>query len=476
MLETSLEVRTQEVEKLFSLQGQNTQRLKDQPIKERIRKVKAIEEYLLETTNEVALCKAYWSDLRRAREEVLLTEITPVLAAAKHIRSNLRTWVGDKKVSTPITLAGVSSKIRYEPKGRVLIFVPWNYPLQLAMFPLMHAIAAGNTVIIKPSEVAPATSAFIKEMVQTIFDEKDVAVIEGGADIATRLLDKPFDHIFFTGAPSIGKIVMRAAADHLSSITLELGGKSPVVVDDSVNIKKSAAMTVWAKFMNNGQTCIAPDYLLVDEKVSDKYLVSLQDAISKQYNPKDAGIQNSDHYGRIVSKKHFARIRNLLDDAILKGAKVVIGGQLSEEDLYIAPTVLTNVNEDMLIMDEEIFGPLLPLITYRNIKEVPEIIQRRPKPLALYIQSKRKKTIDYILHNTSAGGTVINEMNVGTINPHLPFGGVNNSGIGKSGGFYSFLEFSNERAIMKRNYGTFSMLYAPFKTSLFEWVKKLARI
>jgi len=340
----------------------------------------------------------------------------------------------------------------------------------------MHAIAAGNTVIVKPSEVAPATSAFIKEMVETIFDEKDVAVIEGGPNIAERLLEKRFDHIFFTGAPAIGKIVMRAAAEHLSSITLELGGKSPVVIDDSVNVKKSAAMCVWAKYMNNGQTCIAPDYLLVDEKVADKYLVALQESIDKQYNSKNEGVQSSDHYGRIVSKRHFDRIRNILDDAVLKGAKVVIGGQLNAEDLYISPTVLTNVTEDMLLMQEEIFGPLLPLLTYRKIEEVPEVINLRPKPLTLYIQSKRKKNIDYILHNTSAGGTVINEMNIGTINPHLPFGGVNNSGIGKSGGFYSFLEFSNERAVMKRNYGTYSMLYAPFKTSLFEWVKKLARI
>lgn len=475
MFESTIDVRTQEVDRLFALQGSQTQGLKDQPIKERIRKVKAIEEYLLETANEVALCKAYWSDLRRSREEVLLTEVTPVLSAAKHIRSNIREWVGDKKVSTPITLVGVESKIRYEPKGRVLIFVPWNYPLQLALFPLMHAVAAGNTVVLKPSEVAPATSAFIKDMLETIFDEKDVAVLEGGPDTAQLLLEKPFDHIFFTGAPSIGKIVMRAAANHLSSVTLELGGKCPVVVDDSVNLKKSAAMTVWAKYMNNGQTCIAPDYLLLDEKIADKYLVALQNAITKQYNPQEAGIQNSEHYGRIVSKKHFNRVRNLLDDAVLKGAKVVIGGQLNAEDLYISPTVLTNVTEDMLIMEEEIFGPLLPIITYRNVKEVPDIIHRRPKPLSMYIQSKRKKVIDYLLHNTSAGGTVINEMNIGTVNPHLPFGGVNNSGIGKSGGHYSFIEFSNERAIMKRRYGTFSMLYAPFKTSLFEWVKKLAR-
>lgn len=465
-----------EIDSLFSQQAANLQQLKAEGVSERLEKIKQIERYLADPEHENALAEAMYADLRKPRAEVITTEITPVLVTAKHIHSHLSSWMKDQSVGAPISMAGISSKIRYEPKGQALIISPWNYPFQLAINPLLYAIAAGNAVIIKPSEVAAHTSAFLKQMIASLFDPAEVVVVEGEVPVATALLAKPFNHIFFTGSPAVGKIVMRAAAEHLASVTLELGGKSPAIVDGTRDIETAATQIAWAKCLNNGQTCIAPDYVMVREDLLGEFSDQYAAAIRRFYNPDGRGVQASPDYGRLINAKHFARILSLLEDAEAKGAQIEIGGEMDEADLFMSPVLLTGITEEMTLMKEEIFGPLMPVLTYQELSEVTEMINRRPKPLAMYIQSNRRANVEFILANTSAGGTVINELMVSSVNPHLPFGGVNNSGIGKSNGKHGFVEFSNERGVLKRNWGTFSMIYPPYKNrmiQLLRWTTKL---
>jgi aldehyde dehydrogenase (NAD+) len=370
--------------------------------------------------------------------------------------------MSDRIVDTPITLIGTKSWIRYEAKGVCLILAPWNYPFNLSILPLIYAIAAGNTVLMKPSELAPNTANYIQNMISELFQKDEVAVVEGDAALAGKLLSLPFHHIYFTGSPQIGKVVMAAAAQHLSSVTLELGGKSPAIIEKTAPIAAAAEKCVWAKHFNNGQTCIAPDYLLVQEEVAGDFVVAYRKSIEKLYNPEQKGIIHSPDYCRIINTRHFNRIKDLFDDALSKGATVLAGGEFNENERFISPTLLGNVSNDMKIMEEEIFGPVMPMMTFKDSTEVIEIIYAKPKPLSLYIASKNNGFIQEIIRNTSSGGTVINDYLLGYLNPELPFGGVNNSGIGKAMGFHSFVEFSNERGIVKRNFGTLSFIYPPY--------------
>jgi aldehyde dehydrogenase (NAD+) len=362
-------------------------------------------------------------------------------------------------------MIGSSSKVYFEPKGVTLIISPWNYPFQLAIDPLLYAIAGGNTAIVKPSEMTPNTSALIKKLVNEVFDEKEVAVLEGDATIAQVLLKQPFDHIFFTGSPMLGKVIMEAAAKHLTSVTLELGGKSPTIVDETTNIKDAAQKIIWGKFMNCGQTCIAPDYLLVHESVKDALVEEMKENIKKLYGQDNTTtIEESPDYTRVVNQRHFSRIKGLLEDAVEKGAKVLDGGEMNADDNFIAPTLITEVDDNMAVMSEEIFGPILPIISFKSLKEATDYVNTKPKPLALYCFSKDKKNQEFVIKNTSAGGTAINETLAHISNPDLPFGGVNNSGIGKTHGYYGFLAFSNERAVLNQRIGwtTLKMLYPPY--------------
>ncbi len=468
----------QEVDRIYEVQSaaDNLQRIKNTSTKERLQKIKKIQQYILTPTNQTALEKALWNDLKKSKNELLITEIAPVLTSIKHIKSRLKAWMRDHYVEAPITMLGIQSRIKYEPKGHVLIIAPWNYPFQLVLNPLIHAIAAGNVVTIKPSEIAAHTAAFIKKMITVLFDENEIAVIEGDIPVTTAILEKPYHHIFFTGSPKVGKIVMTAAAKHLCSVTLELGGKSPVIVDDSVNIKKVASQIAWAKSMNAGQVCIAPDYLLIHESKKEKFIEEFGFAISRFFEKGNSSIQASKEYCRIINERNFLRLQGLLDSAKAKGARVAYGGQSDVNDLFISPTLLDNVNDDMPILQEEIFGPILPMISFKSIEEVPKIINQQAKPLAFYIMSKRKKNIEYLLNHSSAGGTGINELMISTINPHLPFGGVNNSGIGKSNGKFSFIEFSNERGVLKRKFADFKMLYPPISDKIAKLIVRLSRM
>jgi aldehyde dehydrogenase (NAD+) len=407
-----------------------------------------------------AINDALNKDYKKHTAEILMSEIYPVTSEIKHAKRHLGAWMRDQSVQTPIALIGSSSYIKYEPKGVVLIISPWNFPINLAFCPMVSAIAAGNCIVLKPSEITPNTSSIIKKIVEETFDDNEVVVVEGGVDVSTALLKLPFNHIFFTGSPTVGKIVMGAAAKNLTSVTLELGGKSPTIVDETASIDLAAKRICQAKFTNIGQMCIAPDYVYVHKSVSDLFLERVKVHIGSFF---------SDHpemdpsYGRVVNKHHFERLKSYLLDAQHNGATVVTGGQMDEKDEYMAPTILTNVDKSSLLMQNEIFGPILPVFTFDSIDHVISEIQAGEKPLALYIFSSNKQKAQYILNNTRAGGGCINHCAVYFYNNYLPFGGSNNSGIGKSHGLEGFKSFSNARGVLRQNMpNVLDMLVPPF--------------
>ena len=469
----------EKIKTTFELQSahENILKLRNSSYKERITKIKSILNYVLDESNHQIIAGALYKDLRKPNEEVITTEITPIILNIKEVVRNLKQWVKDEHVPSPATMLGMSSYIKYESKGNILIISPWNYPFQLTIYPLIYAIASGNAVIIKPSEIATETSKLIYNMMQELFSENEVAVIEGGQEASTELLKLPFNHIHFTGSPRVGKIVMEAAAKNLSGITLELGGKSPVIVDGTTNIKTTAQKVAWAKAMNCGQTCIAPDFALVQKEHLTAFYSEFISALEKFYNPENQGIENAAEYGRIVNERNFERVKALLDDAIEKGAKVLFGGNLNKEQRFMEPTLLYNITMEMKLMQEEIFGPILPVITFDKNSEVVDLLQKMPSPLALYIMSKKQKTIDYFLDHTVAGGTCINELMLTAVNPSLPFGGVNNSGLGKTGGKHSFMDFSNQRGVVKHHMGnSLKLVYPPFNKKIFKYFKKIVRL
>lgn len=437
----------EEIYRIFELQKKNLQNIKDTTAKERKSKLKRLQDEIFNRREEIK--KAVNADFRKAHSEVDILEIYPAVASIRHTRKNLSKWMKPKSVPMPSTFIGSSSEVRYEPRGNVLIISPWNYPFYLCIEPLVSAIAAGNAVIIKPSEFTPNTSAMVKDLLK-IFPENEVAVVEGDHEVGAAVLDMKFDHIFFTGSPNVGKIVMREAAKNLTSITLELGGKSPVIVDKTAKISDTVEKIAWGKLINNGQTCLAPDYLLVHEDIADKIIESLIADIGKKYNPNPEDIFNNPDYCRIVNQKHHQRVAKLIEDAVEKGAEVKFGGLSKPEDNFISPTILTKVPLDSDIMQEEIFGPVLPVFTWKDPQEALKIIHSLEKPLALYVYTQKKKFANFILQNTTSGGALINDNVVHVSHPYLPFGGVNHSGIGNANNFYGFKAFSHERAVMRQ--------------------------
>ncbi|AKB85673.1 aldehyde dehydrogenase family protein [Methanococcoides methylutens] len=455
-----------EIQQVFEIQKKNAPYLARANAEERLERIRRIENYLQDEERLSDLYKAMYADLHKPETEVIATEVGVVQAHINHVKRNLHKWMKDTKVPTPLPLIGTRSHIRYEPKGVVLIIAPWNFPFNLTLVPLIYAIAAGNAAILKPSEMAANTSAYISLMMYELFDESEVAVFEGNESVAQQLLDLPFNHVFFTGSPRVGKKVMSRAAEHLSSVTLELGGKSPAIVDETANVKKIAKNLAWAKFINNGQACIAPDYLIVHESARDGFVNEFGKAIEQLYDPSGEGIRNSSDYCRIINDHHYNRLLTLYNDACEKDARVLYGGDFDDSDLYIAPTLLENVSGDMKIMQEEIFGPLLPMITYRNREDVIPVIEQNPSPLILYIASENQGNIDYFMDSIPSGSTLTNDYMLSYSNPHLPFGGINSSGIGKSLGFHGFVGFSNERAVMQRKWGSMGMLYPPYSENI----------
>ena len=434
----------EEIIRIFNLQQRNKQKAKNATASERKAKLKKLNDTIFEFRAKIE--EALYKDLRKAQVESDFTEIYMVLTEARFAISHLNEWMAELEVETPLAMLGSSSKIIYEPKGTCLILSPWNYPFQLPLVTLVSALAAGNTAIIKPSEYTPHTSAILKAVINKAFDEADVAVIEGDHTVSTELLKLKWDHIHFTGSPAVGKVIMRAAAEYLTPVTLELGGKSPAIIDETANISAAAKKLTWGKWLNVGQTCIAPDYVLIQESKKDEFIAKMKESITKSFGTDPHA---SPDMARIVNNKNLLRVKGLLDDAVRSGAKIEVGGESVESENYIAPTVLTNVSLDSKIMQEEIFGPVLPVVTYKNLDEAMAIVNGKEKPLSLYVFSSSGKNQKFVLNNSSAGGTCINDNLIHISNPYLPFGGVNNSGIGKSTGHFGFKEFSNERAVVK---------------------------
>ena len=439
----------QKIDQVFESQQKNRYHIANTTARQRIAKLKSLLNLIYKRKEDIRA--ALYADSKKPAAEVDLSEIFVVTSELKHAIRHVKKWMKPKRVKPTLALVSTSSAIHYQPKGLVLIISPWNYPFNLTFGPLVSAIAAGNCAIIKPSEYTPNTSALVKEMITEIFKENEVAIIEGDATVASELLKKPFNHIFFTGSPAVGKIVMKAAAENLTTVTLELGGKSPAIVDETANIRDAAAKITWGKFTNNGQTCIAPDYLFVHDSKYQELMQALKNSIRHSYGETDEAQQNSPDYARIISQKHHQRLAKLIAETVEMGANVEIGGKSNSEDNYISPTILSDVDPNSPAMQEEIFGPVLPVYRYQSLDEVLSFITARENPLSLYVFSKNKKNVERIISNTSAGGSCVNEVLLQYSHVNLPFGGINNSGFGNSHGFYGFRAFSHERPVLKHN-------------------------
>jgi len=429
---------------------------------------------ILETREE--LYEALWTDLHKPAAEAELTELQPVLNEIGHTIRHLKSWMKPRRVRTPLTMFGTRGEIRCEPKGVVLVIAPWNFPFQLLIDPVVAAIAAGNVVCAKPSEKTPHVSRYIAKLIARVFPPEDVAVFQGDAEVAKALLALPFDHIFFTGSTMLGRIVMEAASKHLASVTLELGGKSPAIVDASADVATAANRIVWGRFVNAGQTCVAPDYVLVHESIRESFIEHARTAIGRYYGTTDDDRRSSADYCRIIDAPAFDRLSGLIDDALAKGAVVSVGGQRDAEDLFIAPTILAEIPADAEILEGEIFGPILLVIGVRSIDEAIANVRSRPKPLALYVFSRDQAATERVLSQTSAGGSVVNNVVIHFVHPNLPFGGVGESGIGNGHGEAGFRTFSHERSVMRQGWpALFGWFYPPYTDRVVKYVGALTK-
>jgi aldehyde dehydrogenase (NAD+) len=442
---------------VFERQGATALRLRSSSADERIAKVRKLRDAVIAHADD--WYRAADADFHKPPGEVDLGEILPVCVEANDAIRHIRKWMKPRRVWPTLLTAGTRSYVQYLPRGRCLIIGPFNYPVNLTLGPLVSAIAAGNTAILKPSELTPHLSALMSKVIGEVFPQDEVAIFEGEADVAQALQELPFDHIFFTGSPAIGKHVMAAAARNLTSVTLELGGKSPTIVDASANLELAASNIMWAKFTNSGQTCIAPDYVYVHESVKDRWVECCRKELAKAYGATLAEQQSSPHLAHMVNARHTARVKALLDDANARGAQTLVGGGVVEAGCFIQPTLLGAIAPDARIMDEEIFGPLLPVIAYREIDEVIASINAGPKPLALYIYSKTQANIDKVLTSTASGGACVNHSLMQFLHGNLPFGGVNNSGIGNAHGHYGFRTFSHERGVVRTQFSFAATLF-----------------
>lgn len=458
-----------EMLRVFALQSEHAVTLRTSSAEQRIVKIRSLMQTLLKYRDEIL--EAAQADFRKPATEAELTEIFPVVAEAKYAIRHLKKWMKPRRIAPTLAMLGTRAHVRYEPMGVCLIVSPWNYPVTLTLSPLISAIAAGNTAMIKPSEMTPNMSAMTRKIIEEVFDENEVAVFEGDYQVSQQLLELPFNHIFFTGSPAVGKIVMKAASKHLASVTLELGGKSPTIVDETADLKVAARNIVWGKFANNGQTCIAPDYLYVHRDIKDELLKVVIAAIERVYGDTPQERAQSPDYCRIVNERHFSRLKKLYDNALHSGAKTVIGGEFRTDDLFIEPTIIDNVTDDSPLMQEELFGPLLPVLTYTDLKDAIDYINKQEKPLALYIYSRNKKNIQFTLDNTAAGDSAVNHNLIQYLHLNVPFGGSNNSGIGKSTGFAGFKSFSHERSVVADKFSVMHWMYPPYTDKVRRLIK-----
>jgi aldehyde dehydrogenase (NAD+) len=416
---------------------------------------------------EQEIIDALYEDFNKPAFEAVLTETNYVVTELKETIKKLNTWAKPKRVFPSLLNFPSSDYIYKEPYGKVLIIAPWNYPYQLALCPLVAAVAAGNQVVLKPSELTPKTAAIIDKIINKTFEKEHVTTILGGVEVSQDLLEQRWDYIFFTGSVAVGKIVAKAAAKNLTPVTLELGGKNPCIVDETANLKLAAKRIIWGKFINAGQTCIAPDYILVHKDKKVQFVNYLKEEIKLAYseNPK-----NSPDFARIVNNKNWTRLTEMIESD-----KVIHGGQTDEKDCYIAPTLIEETNLDSLVMKDEIFGPLLPILTYASDADINTIVSRYEKPLSLYVFTENNSFAEKIISNYSFGGGCVNDTVIHFTNKRLPFGGVGNSGIGAYHGRLSFDVFSHKKGIVKKaNWLDLPMRYAPYNDKL-KTIRKLLK-
>lgn len=419
------------------------------------------------TEQEEAICQALGEDLGKPRLEAYASEIGTLIKDLRHARKHLAGWMRPERASTPLFAQPGRSRIYKDPLGVVLIISPWNYPINLLLAPLVGALSAGNAVLLKPSEVAASTSALMARLLPRYLDPHAVRVIEGGVPETTKILEQRFDHIFYTGNGTVGRIVMAAAAKHLTPVTLELGGKSPTYVDRTADLEVTARRLVWGKFFNTGQTCVAPDYVLAHAEVHDALLERMKATVQRFYG---ADAQASASYGRIINARHHDRLMRLIDDE----AKVVTGGQGDRESRYIAPTILRDVDPDAPVMQDEIFGPILPVLRVSGVDEAIGFINARPKPLALYVFAEDDKVSEAVLTRTSSGGAVVNHVVLHLGSPELPFGGVGESGMGAYHGAASFDTFTHRKSVLKKPFAVDPpLLYPPYDGAKVKWLRRL---
>lgn len=424
--------------------------------------------------HEPALFKALHNDLRKSEAEAFATEIGLVLSSMTYMTKRIRKWMKPRRVKTPLTLVGSRSRLLYEPYGTVLIIGPFNYPVQLVLEPLIGAIAAGNGAVVKPSELTPHVSAAIRDLIEDTFDPAYVRVVEGDKETTSALIHAPFDFIFFTGSTQVGRIVMEAASRNLTPVALELGGKSPAIIDATANLELAAKRIVWGKLINVGQTCIAPDYLLVHESVKDRLSVLLRDAVRQFYGADPAF---SEDYGRIVSERQYDRLAAILEQ---DRDRILWGGERNRDDLYLAPTLIdagkaSGYGEGCAAMTDELFGPLLPVLTFTDLQEAIRMVRSRSKPLALYLFTEDVAAEREVMGRLSFGGGSVNDTLSHIVNHHLPFGGVGHSGIGAYHGEHSFELFSHRKSVLKRT-TRFEpgFLFPPYKDKL-KWARKVMK-
>jgi aldehyde dehydrogenase (NAD+) len=462
-----------DLKSIFEEQRKYSFQLRLSDYKERISFLRRLKKVIYAHEDDILV--ALQSDLAKNAFEASVTELFFVYAEIDFAIKHLSQWMKPQKVKSNWVNFFAKSRIHKEPKGVCLILAPWNYPFQLVMSPLVSAIAAGNTAIVKPSEVSVASSSVVKKIISQCFQANHVVCIEGGKELSTQLLELPFDHIFYTGGTAVGKIVMAAAAKNLSSVSLELGGKSPVIIDSTADLADAAQKIAWGKLVNAGQTCIAPDYLFINKAQQDEFIGHYKKAVQQLFYNSRGDISHQ-HYGKIIHENHFNRLAHLVDDALEKGARINIGGKMDKRNLVIEPVLLSQLPAESKILHEEVFGPILPILTYTDIAEVVTYLQANAKPLTLYLFSPDKKWVNHLIRSTSAGSTCVNDVLIQISNPNLPFGGVGHSGMGASHGYHGFCEFSHQRSVLLQSKLNFSkMIYPPYeqKKSFLKWIRRL---
>lgn len=438
--------------------------------RERVVKLKRLYQAVLKRRQ--AIRDAVWADLHKGVTEADFSELGVILGEIRHAIRHLRSWMAPREVENSLVLFGTRSVIRHEPKGVCLIMAPWNFPFNLTLTPVVSAVAAGCCAIVKPSEFTPHSAALMREIIADCFPPEEIALVEGDVPVAQALLELPFNHIYFVGSPVVGKIVMAAAARHLASVTLELGGMDPVIVDETADLDMAASRIAWLKAMNGGQSCIGVNYVMAHASIHDRLAEKVKVKLEQYYGATEAERRRTPDLCRLVNERHFDRVNGILQDAVQKGARVVCGGGTNRDERFIDPTLLADVPDDAVIWNEEVFGPVMAIRPFNRLEDAIAYINARPRPLCIYIFSKKRDNVETVLRETRNGGVTVNDCGLHFYNFNLPFGGVNNSGIGKGHGYYSFLEFTNQRAVLYQNriFPNTNLFLPPYGSRLARWL------